>query len=65
MQQYVEVSALESISKTQHTAIQQRNFTIEPLGRAELAQQLDAKAKDYGSYLKRANDWVKTRDWQV
>lgn len=45
--------------QTQHTAIQQRTFTIETLGRAELAQQLEAKAKDYGSYLKRANDWVK------
>lgn len=45
--------------QTQHTAIQQRTFTIETLGRAELAQQLEAKAKDYGSYIKRANDWVK------
>ena len=45
--------------QTQHTAIQQRAFTIETLGRAELAQQLEAKAKNYGSYVKRANDWVK------
>ena len=45
--------------QTQHTTIQQRTFTIETLGRAELAQQLEAKAKDYGSYIKRANDWVK------
>lgn len=43
----------------QQTVIQQRAFTIETLGRAELAQQLEAKAKDYGSYIKRANDWVR------
>lgn len=45
--------------QTQHTAIQQRAFTIETLGRAELAQQLEARARDYGSYIKRVNDWVK------
>ncbi len=45
--------------QTQHTVIQQRAFTIETLGRAELAQQLEARARDYGSYIKRVNDWVK------
>ncbi|WP_285274729.1 toxin VasX [Halopseudomonas bauzanensis] len=45
--------------QTQPAAIQQRAFAIETLGRAELAQQLKAKAKNYGSYLKRTNDWVK------
>ena len=47
-------------TQVQRTEIQQRVIAIETLGRAELALQLEAKAKDYGAYMKRVNEWVKS-----
>lgn len=43
----------------QSTEIQQRIHAIQTQGRAELAQQMEAKARDYGTYVKKVNDWVK------
>lgn len=41
----------QTISQTQ---------TIQALVRSELAQQLELKARDYGAYLKRVNEWTKS-----
>lgn len=46
-------------TQTITTEYQQRLIVIETLGRAEFAQQLEAKAREYGGYIKRVNDWVK------
>ncbi|GGI99727.1 T6SS effector BTH_I2691 family protein [Halopseudomonas pertucinogena] len=47
-------------TQTITTEYQQRLIVIETLGRAEFAQQLEAKAREYGGYIKRVNDWVKS-----
>ncbi|WP_339651839.1 T6SS effector BTH_I2691 family protein [Halopseudomonas pelagia] len=46
-------------AQTQSTDIQQRLIALQTLGRAELAAQMQLKARDYGAYISRVNDWVK------
>lgn len=46
-------------AQTQSTEIQQRLVALQTLGRAELAAQMELKARDYGAYIRRVNDWVK------
>ncbi len=40
------------------TEIQQRIVAIQTLGRAELAIQMELKARDYMAYVRRVNEWV-------
>lgn len=46
-------------TRTLHTRTEQRTYSIQAHVRAELAQQLELKARDYGAYLKRVNEWTK------
>ncbi|MEL0169190.1 MAG: T6SS effector BTH_I2691 family protein [Pseudomonadaceae bacterium] len=50
--------------RQQHSQTIQHTQTIQALVRAELAQQLELKARDYGAYLKRVNDWTKNNATQ-
>lgn len=50
--------------RQQHSQTIQRTQTVQALVRAELAQQLELKARDYGAYLKRVNDWTKNNATQ-
>jgi len=46
-------------TQTLRTHTEHRTYSIQTLVRAELAQQLELKARDYGAYLKRVNEWTK------
>ncbi|WP_415055683.1 T6SS effector BTH_I2691 family protein [Halopseudomonas sp.] len=46
-------------AQTPSTEIQQRLIALQTLGRSELAAQMELKARDYGAYIRRVNDWVK------
>lgn len=46
-------------ARTHSTEIQQRLIALQTLGRSELAAQMELKARDYGAYIRRVNDWVK------
>lgn len=46
-------------AQTQSTEIRQRLVALQTLGRSELAAQMELKARDYGAYIRRVNDWIK------
>ena len=46
-------------TQTLRTHTEHHTYSIQTLVRAELAQQLELKARDYGAYLKRVNEWTK------
>ncbi|WP_143520316.1 T6SS effector BTH_I2691 family protein [Halopseudomonas pelagia] len=45
-------------AQVQSNEIQQRLVALQTLGRSELAVQMELKARDYGAYMRRVNDWV-------
>lgn len=54
-----EFSLTTTVARATTTEIQHRIEAIQTLGRAELAVQMELKARDYSAYIKRVNDWVK------